>query len=199
MPVSTQTHGRLVDDKPLYATALAETDSAAGWRDVKATGGCLMDIPTGRIVARGLSLPHSPRVEHRQVYILQSGLGSLDLVDPSNGKVTNVAKLPGVVRGLTFHRGLAFVGLSKARQTLEGVPIVSRPELLQCGLTVLDLESGTIVGNLEFHSGVNEVFDIQVLPGISFPYISGPLAEQNSRQPLWTIPPRAPRASEKVQ
>ena len=30
---------------------------------------------------------------------------------------------------------------------------------------------------------------VQVLPGITFPYISGPAAETDTGQPLWTVPP----------
>jgi hypothetical protein len=47
------------------------------------------------------------------------------MVDPSTGDVNSVAELPGVARGLALHGGFAFVGLSKARPTLEGVPIVA--------------------------------------------------------------------------
>lgn len=50
--------------KPAYVTCLGETDSAAGWRPGKAEGGCLVHVPTDAVVARGLSMPHSPRV-HR--------------------------------------------------------------------------------------------------------------------------------------
>ena len=45
----------LVDGKPKYVTALGETDSVAGWRDDKATGGLLIDVESGEIVLRGLT------------------------------------------------------------------------------------------------------------------------------------------------
>src|SRR5881227_2593873 len=51
----------LVGGAPKYATALGETDAPNGWRAVKARGGCLLDVPTGETLARGLSMPHSPR------------------------------------------------------------------------------------------------------------------------------------------
>src|SRR5213078_2592551 len=50
----------VVDGQARYATALAQTDAADGWRSVKATGGCLLEVPSGRCVVNGLSLPHSP-------------------------------------------------------------------------------------------------------------------------------------------
>ncbi len=179
----------LVDGQPRYVTALGETDSPAGWRAVKTMGGCLLEVPSGRRVAGGLSLPHSPRVDQGRIYLLNSGLGRLDLVNPMSGQLTAVAAVPGVARGLALQAGYAFVGLSKARPSLEGVPIVEHREQLKCGLAVVDLRTGNTVAMLEFQTGVEEIFDIQVLPGITFPFISGPWAQQDTGQPLWTMPP----------
>ena len=108
----------------------------------------------------------------------------------SNGQVHTVAKLPGVARGLALHGGFAFVGLSKARPTLEGVPIVDRRDELQCGLWVVDLTTGSVTAQFEFHTGVEEVFDVQVLPETICPYISGPWAQRDTGRPFWTVPPR---------
>ncbi len=183
-------NGLAVEDGQVrYVTVLAETDSAEGWRAVKARGGCLIEVPTGRIVARGLSLPHSPRVDAGRIFLLHSGLGRLDAIDPSTGQLSGVAELPGVARGLALYGGYAFVGLSKARPSLDGVPIVERREQLQCGLVLVDLRTGSLAGQLEFHSGVEEIFDVQVLPGITCPHVSGPWAERDTGQPLWTVPP----------
>ncbi|QVL30724.1 TIGR03032 family protein [Telmatocola sphagniphila] len=175
--------------QPRYVTALAESDAAQGWRPAKAYSGCIVAIPTGQIVARGLSLPHSPRVLGERLYFLQSGSGTLDYLDLTTGRIATVSSLPGIARGLAIHAGYAFIGLSKARPSLEGVPIVADREKLLCGLSVIDLNSGLQVAFLEFQTGVDELFDIQVLPGIAFPFISGPWAERDRGQPFWTIPP----------
>ena len=182
----------VVGGQPRYVTALAETDTPSGWRAVKHNGGCIIEVPTSRLLTRQLSLPHSPRVVGDQLFFLHSGQGELDLVDPQTGHVTSVASLPGVLRGLAIHDGYAFVGLSKARPALEGVPIVANRERLSCGLWVVDLRTGGVAGHLEFHSGVEEVFDVQVLPGIRSPYISGPSADKDVGAPFWTIAPAAP-------
>ena len=100
-----------------------------------------------------------------------------------------MVSLPGVSRGLALHGGYAFAGISRARPTLDGVPVVADRDKLRCGVWVVDLRSGAIVSHLEFHTGVEEVFDVQVLPGIVAPYLSGPAADKDSGQPLWTIPP----------
>jgi uncharacterized protein (TIGR03032 family) len=179
----------LLDGRPRYVTALAETDSAEGWRAVKAAGGCLIEVPSGRVVLRNLSLPHSPRASGDRVYLLQSGRGRLDVADPGTGYTQAVAALPGVVRGLALHGGFAFVGLSKARPSLEGVPIVAQRDALQCGLWVINLATGAVAGDLTFLTGVEEIFDVQVLPDIVSPHVSGPWADRDTGQPMWTVPP----------
>ena len=179
----------VVDGQPRYVSAFGETDSPQGWRGGKVTGGCFIDVPTGRTVIRGLALPHSPRVDGQQVYFLHSGHGRLDVANPLTGEVRAVAGLPGIARGLALHGGYAFVGLSKARPTLEGVPIVAQRDRLKCGLWVLNLRTGEPAAHLEFRTGADELFDIQVMPGIRFPYFSGPSADQEIGHPHWTIPP----------
>src|SRR5207302_2363196 len=123
--------------------------------------------------------PHSPGVDGVRIVFLRSGLGRLDAVDPLTGQIHAVAEVPGIARGLALCGGYAFVGLSKARPSLEGVPIVERRERLKCGLAVVDLRTGGIAAHLEFRTGVEEVFDVQVLPGVTFPYVSGPCAERD--------------------
>ncbi len=96
---------------------MAETDTAQGWRPVKAGGGCVIDVASNQIVSRGLTMPHSPRLAGDQLLVLHSGLGQLVTVDPASGRLETIAELPGYTRGLAIHGSLAFVGLSKVRET----------------------------------------------------------------------------------
>ena len=179
---------------PKYVTALAETDTPQGWRPNKATSGCLIDVPSGATVARGFAMPHSPRAYRGRVWLLDSGTGRLVVVDPTNGRVEPVAELPGYTRGLALHGSFAFVGLSKIRETstFGGVPIADRREELKCGVGVVALETGQQVAHLEFCSGVEEIFDVQVLPGLRFPAVSGPFPVQDGGQPIWIVPDPRP-------
>ncbi|HXD89195.1 MAG TPA: TIGR03032 family protein [Urbifossiella sp.] len=183
----------LADGRARYVSAMAETDTVVGWRAQKTTGGCLIDVSTGETVVRGLTMPHSPRLMNGQLYVLHSGLGRLERVDPSNGQRDVVCEFPGYVRGLAFRGSIAFVGLSKVRVTSswDGVPIAAHPERLKCGIWVVDLAKGSIIGHIEFSSGVDELFDVQILPNISLPLISGPLAEMDSDSPFWSVAPPA--------
>ena len=176
------------EGQPRYVSVMAETNSHHGWRDVKKTGGCLIEVANSTTIARGLTMPHSPRLLQGKLYFLHSGLGRLETVNPANGQRDVVCELPGYTRGLAISGSLAFVGLSKIRVTSSdwnGVPIAIQPEQLKCGVWVVDLNKGTIVCTFEFTSGVDELFDVQLMPGVSFPYLSGPLEEH----PLWTVMP----------
>ena len=158
-----------------YVTAHGRTNEREGWRPGKANGGVLIDVPTGQIVADGLSMPHSPRVYDGHVWLLNSGRGELVIVDVDTKQVTTVAGLPGYTRGLAFHEHYAFVGLSKIRDsaTFGGVPIANDLENRKCGIYIIDTHNGQTVAFLEFETGCEEIFDVQVLDQMQFPAIVG--------------------------
>src|SRR5262245_30322942 len=178
---------------PRYVTALGETDTPQGWRPNKVAGGCLIDVASGQTVARGFAMPHSPRVHLNRVWMLHSGAGQLVQVDTAKGHVQTVTELPGYTRGLAIYDRLACVGLSKIRatSTFGGMPIADRRPELKCGVGVVDLGTGRLVGHLEFVTGVEEIFDVQVLPGARCPVLSGPYPTLDSAAPIWTVPESA--------
>jgi uncharacterized protein (TIGR03032 family) len=165
----------VVEGRPKYATALGETDTAGGWRANKAHGGCLVDVPGGEILTRGLSMPHSPRWHDGQLWLLESGTGRFLLVDPDTGKGEAVAELPGFARGLALVGPYAFVGLSKIRETsaMAGVPLAGRRAQLKCGVAAVDCRDGRLIALLEFQTAVEEIFDVQLVPGVRFPEVVG--------------------------
>jgi uncharacterized protein (TIGR03032 family) len=158
----------MVDGKPKYVTALGATNTLAGWRPNKARGGILMDVDTGAILCRGLSMPHSPRWHGGRLWVCESGSGTLGTVDLGTGRYEAVAATPGFTRGLDFAGDLVFVGLSQVRESavFSGIPITDRllPEERTCGVCVVDLRRGEVVALLKFTSGVQEVFAVALLP-----------------------------------
>jgi uncharacterized protein (TIGR03032 family) len=158
----------LVDGQPKYVTALGETNAMAGWRPSKVRGGVLMDVGSGEVLCRGLSMPHSPRWHGGRLWVCESGSGTLGTVDLHTGRYEAVAAVPGFTRGLDFAGDLAFVGLSQVRESavFSGIPITERlaPEERTCGVCVVDLRRGEVVALLKFTSGVQEVFAVAVLP-----------------------------------
>lgn len=174
---------------PRYVTALGETDTQDGWRSNKAAGGCVIDVPTGEVVARGLSMPHSPRLHGGRLWLLESGKGGLVSLDPATGRRDTVAQLPGYTRGLTLAGPYAFIGLSRIRETstFGGLPLAERRTELKCGVVVVDCRSGREVATLEFQTAVEELFDVQVLPGARFPEVIG--FQRDTVQHVFVVPP----------
>lgn len=156
----------MIDGQPRYVTALGETDTPGGWRANKRNGGVLMELPTGRVVLRGLSMPHSPRWYEGRLWVLESGEGSLAWVDVEKGTWHPVVKLPGFTRGIDFVGPLAFIGLSQVREsaTFSGIPLVERLNERICGVWVVNWQTGEIVGFLRFETGVQEIFAVQAIP-----------------------------------
>jgi uncharacterized protein (TIGR03032 family) len=181
----------LADSRPKYVTALGTTDVRDGWRTDKPHGGCIIDIPSGEFVTRGLSMPHSPRWHAGKLWALESGTGGVVLVEPVTGDRQSVARLPGFTRGFCFAGRYAFVGLSKIRPTsaMDGVPLADRREELKCGVAAVDLDSGGLVGLVEFQTAVEEIFDVQIVPAIRFPEVVG--FQKEEVQHTFVVPPTA--------
>ena len=179
----------LVDGQPTYVTALGETDTPNGWRPNKPHGGCLIDVPSGEILARGLSMPHSPRWHEGQLWLLESGTGRLVHIDVPTGRRQTVTELPGFTRGLALLGPYGFIGLSKIRETsaMDGVPLAQRRGELKCGVAVVDLRSGQVIAFLEFQTAVEEIFDVQLLTGLRFPEVIG--FQKDEVQHTFIVPP----------
>ena len=163
----------MVDGRPRYVTALGATDAPAGWRENKARGGIVIDVATGEILARGLSMPHSPRWYAGRLWLCESGTGTIGSVDLASGRYQAIASVPGFTRGLDFVGSLAFVGLSQVRESavFSGIPITERLKETErtCGVCVVDLNQGEPIALLRFEEGVQEIFAVQVLPGRLYP------------------------------
>jgi len=160
------------DGQVRYVTALGETDSAQGWRANKKSGGILMDIASGEIVVRGLSMPHSPRWHEGKLWLLESGNGGLGTIDPGTGTYTQIARLPGFTRGLDFAGPYAFVGLSQVRETatFSGIAIADQPQDQRCcGVWIVDIRTAKVVGYLKFTDAVQEIFAVRILTGLRWP------------------------------
>ena len=154
----------MVDGRPAFVTAFGTSDEAGGWRDGKVDGGLVIDVSANEIVARGLSMPHSPRWHDGRLWVLESGHGRVGVVDLASGRVDTVAELPGFTRGLAFVGRYALVGLSQVRESVfDGLPLTQRDEPRRCGVWIVDTSTGRTVGFLQFEGSVREVFDVQVV------------------------------------
>lgn len=182
------------EGRPRYVTAMSETNVKEGWRPSKVTSGCVLDVPSGRIVARGFAMPHSPRLHAGELWLLDSGHGQLLRLNAETGEKDIIGDLPGYTRGLAFQGRFAFVGLSRIRETstFGGLPLAARRASLKCGLAVIDITSRQCVATLEFKAGVSEIFDVQLLTGLTNPALFGPHAAAEGQPAVWSIPTAMP-------
>ena len=162
-----------------YVTAVSASDVADGWRDRRRDGGCVLEVPNGRVLAAGLSMPHSPRVHQGRVWLLNSGTGMLGSIDVAGGTFVPLAFCPGFLRGLAFSGDFAVVGLSRPRhdKTFGGLALdlelAQRGADARCGLHVIDLRTGDTVHWVRLEGMVSELYDVAVLPGVSRPTLFG--------------------------
>ncbi len=180
--------------RPKFVTAMAETDSPGGWRDNKVHTGCVIDCESGETIARGFAMPHSPRIYNGDLWLLDSGRGSLVRLNANSRTAEVVAKFPGYTRGLAIHGHLAFIGLSRIRETstFGGVPIAEHRDELKCGIGVVDLQRGKLVGQFEFKTGVEEIFEVTVLPKVQMTAMRGPFALDDGDPTIWVVPEPKP-------
>ncbi len=165
--------------EPRFMTAVARSDVCDGWRDRRTGGGVVLDIKSGEIVAKGLSMPHSPRVHDDKLWLLNSGTGELGFIDLETGKFEPVAFCPGYARGMSFAGNHAIVGLSLPRdnRTFQGLPLddalASRDTEPRCGLAIFDLNTGDMTGWVRLEGVVRELYDVAFIPGIRRPSAIG--------------------------
>lgn len=177
----------LEDGRPRYVTLVSPSDVADGWRDYRRDGGCILEVPSGRTVAAGLSMPHSPRVYRGRLWVLNSGTGMFGSIDLAGGTFTGLTFCPGYLRGLAFVGDYAVVTLSRPRRegTFGGLALDEelprRGAEPRCGLQVIDLRTGDAVHWVRLEGMVSELYDVVVLPGVRRPTLFGLRSDEIQR------------------
>lgn len=147
------------------ATAFGKTNSREGWRKNKLTGGLLIDVQTGEILLEGLPMPHSPRIYNGEIYLLLSATEQLIKADVKKGTYEVVAKVDGFIRGLSFIKDYAFIGVSKLRKTHTFSDLEITDKEIRAGVVIVNLKTGEVVGEIIYFTGVEELYDVCVLEG----------------------------------
>ena len=185
---------------------MAQTDEATGWRADKNRTGCVLDVRQRRDGhAAASSMPHSPALARGAAARAQLWPRARSKsVDPQSGERVVVERFPGSPAAWPATGDLAFVGLSRIRETavFGGLPIADRHAELKCGVAVVDLRRGRTIATLEFESGIEEIFDVQVVPdaraasrsAAANAATAGPAARSGSCRPR-APPPRPPIAA----
>jgi uncharacterized protein (TIGR03032 family) len=166
-------------DKPAYVTAVARSDTPEGWRERRADGGIVIDVQQNRIIAEGLSMPHSPRWHDGALWLLNSGRGELLRLNAATGTHEMICFCPGYARGLAINGDYAIIGLSKPRvnSAFDALPLCEilerHHEKAMCGLLIVNLKSGLIEHRLKLEGLISEIYDVAALPGVTRPMALG--------------------------
>jgi uncharacterized protein (TIGR03032 family) len=169
----------LVDGRARYVTAVSTSDVIDGWRDRRHDGGVVIDVRSNKIIATGLSMPHSPRFYRGRLWLLNSGTGYLGSIDPAVGTFEPLTFCPGYLRGMALVGDHAVVGLSEPRheRTFGGLALddelKQKGVLPRCGLCVIDLRNGNVVEWVRLNGMVKELYDVVALPGVARPMAFG--------------------------
>ncbi len=168
-----------IDGSPAYVTAVSQSDVADGWRDYRKDGGIVIDVRTDKIIAKNLSMPHSPRWYRGKLWVLEAGSGFLGYINIQNGMFQRMTFCPGFVRGLTFIGDYALVGISAVRKnkTFRGLELEenlkSRHTDARCGIQVINILTGDTEHWIRIEGIVDELYDVVSLPNIIRPLIIG--------------------------
>ena len=175
------------DGRPAYVTAVSKSDAADGWRDGRKDGGVVIDVRTNEVVCEGLSMPHSPRMHGKTLWVQDSGTGYLGRVDIRSGRFEPVVLCPGFLRGMTIVGNFAVACISKGRDgdsfgdlDLEK-NLKNRDTDARCGIVVIELTSGNILHWLRLEGVVEELFGVTALPGITNPRAVGFKSDEIAR------------------
>lgn len=170
------------DGKLRYVSGLGSGNAMQSWRENITEGGIIIDIESNEIIAKGLAMPHSPRVYDGKLYVLLSAAQKLVQIDPTNGQVTDVAFIPGFVRGMAKIGDYLFVATSKLRKnssTFKHLAIAD--EANEATVSAVHLPSGAVVSKLTYHMSVDEIYDVQVLENSIRPNIANTLKDTHLR------------------
>jgi hypothetical protein len=85
----------------------------------------------------------------------------------------------GAELSFSFRRFDQAMGVASAQDRLAGA---SRDQIwllhdLKCGVGVIEVATGNTVATLEFTTGVEEIFDVQIVPGARCPTFGSPSGE----------------------
>lgn len=173
----------LENGRPKYVTCFARTDAQLGWRNLdKSEGnGVLIDVTSNEILCDDLHMPHSPQLHNGRLFVANSGKGEFGEIDRSTGRYSEICRIPGFTRGLSFWKDYALVGASKPRQVgvFEGndnTPLNQRlvqnqiePE---CSITVVNLKTRKAEHHLKIEGPASEIYDVCALPGVRRPLVA---------------------------
>lgn len=162
----------MLNGKPKYASMFNQGDTKQSWRENVTKTGTIIDIETDEVLFDNLPMPHSPTIINGKLYVLLSATGQLMRLDPETKTQDEVINLNGFVRGMGQIGDYLFIGLSKLRKnssTFAHLKIADSANY--CGIAIVHLPTGSHCGEIKYHTSVDEIYDVEVLPNMTRPNI----------------------------
>ncbi len=166
--------GKSISDSFFSASTDTCSSIRPGHMDFKVDGrGVIFSGKTREVICRGLTRPHSARLYQNKIWVDNSGYGEFGYVEGQ--KFHPIIKLPGWTRGLAFFNGIAFIGTSRVLPKFTHYAPGLNVEKSICAIHALELQSGKILGSIEWPLG-NQIFAIDWIPskvskGFIFDYL----------------------------
>jgi uncharacterized protein (TIGR03032 family) len=151
------------DDKIKFISCLSKTNVKNGWRKDIVNTGAIIDYQSNEVFLDGLAMPHSPRIYGNKLIFLQSAKGLVTIYNQETGTLKNI-ELNCFPRGMVCRDGLAFIGVSKIRETSKSFKILPVKDVAKhAGIKVIEIESGLLVGEMRYENIISEIYDVQIL------------------------------------
>jgi uncharacterized protein (TIGR03032 family) len=157
---------------PAYVSMLSMTNTKEGWRENVTETGAIMTVPKGEVIAEGLSLPHSLLSDGEYIYFLESGKGTLNRIHKQTKAKEVIHDFQRFVRGLKKLDNYFFVTYSAVRESSKTFKSLSFDNPTdKAGLLVFDMNTKSVVAQLEYQEDVEEIYDIDIFDGFLKPAI----------------------------
>ena len=129
-----------------------------GHRNFPVDGRGVIFSGEGHVIAHGLTRPHSTRIHQENIWVNNSGYGSLGFIQ--NEKYHSFKSFPGWTRGLHFINNIAFVGVSRVLSRFENYAPGLKGKKSISAIFALNTQTGEVIGKIEFPNG-NQIFGIE--------------------------------------
>ena len=149
--------------------------------------GVIFSGRTREAVVRGLTRPHSARLEAGRLWVDNSGYGEVGVGE--DGRFEAIARLPGWTRGLAFVGSVAFVGTSRVIPRFRAYAPGLEVGASTCAIHAVDTASGTIIGSVTWPAG-NQIFGVEWLPRkvtLGWPLAAGRSQARQARELFYTF------------
>lgn len=172
----------MLNGKPKYVTCFNQGNTTQSWRKNIANTGVIIDVENNNVIADGLAMPHTPKLINNELYVLTSATGELLRINSSTGEKQTIVKLNSFVRGMDVCGEYLFIGLSKLRKSSKTFAhIANNFKTNQAGIAIVHLPTAALVGEIVYHTSVDEIYEVKVLTNTKRPNIMNPENEDCNR------------------